>query len=344
MPNWAGSSWYYLRYIDPKNDTQFVSPEKLAYWSNSELATKNYQLKTGPVDWYNGGMEHTTLHLLYSRFWHKFLYDLKLVPTAEPYQKRTSHGLILAKGGVKMSKSVGNVVNPDTIVETVGADTLRIYEMFMGPFDQAIAWDTDSIAGSRRFIERVWNYVQTWLDNRKKDPKEDYEENGTLSNNKEIDIALHQTTKKVTEDIEGMNFNTAISTLMIFLGEIRKEREGLFTKNTPITQKQLETLIKLISPFAPHVTEELWEMLGHKDSVHTAPWPTYDPKKLVSDTVTIAVQINGKMRATFVADRSISEDEAKKTALALPESIKWLDGKEPKKVIYISGKILSIVV
>lgn len=320
MPNWAGSSWYYLRYIDPKNDQQFASPEKLAYWSNSELPNKDYQLKTGPVDWYNGGMEHTTLHLLYSRFWHKFLYDLKLVPTSEPYQKRTSHGLILAKGGVKMSKSIGNVVNPDSIVETVGADTLRIYEMFMGPFDQAIAWDTDSIAGSRRFVERVWK-LQSKL---------------TTTENKGIENSLHKTIKKVGEDIEAMKFNTAISAMMIFVSELEKAGS--------ISTKTYATLLQLLAPFAPHITEELWEMLGNKTSVHSESWPTYDPKKLVSDTVTIAVQINGKMRATFVADRSISEDEAKQTALALPESIKWLDDKEPKKVIYIPGKIVSIVV
>ncbi|MEK9131527.1 MAG: class I tRNA ligase family protein [Patescibacteria group bacterium] len=313
MPNWAGSSWYYLRYTDPKNTTAFADADKLRYWT--------------PVDWYNGGMEHTTLHLLYSRFWHKFLYDLKLVPTSEPYQKRTSHGLILAKGGVKMSKSIGNVVNPDSIVETVGADTLRIYEMFMGPFDQAIAWDTDSIAGSRRFVERVWKLRDKLSDNRTQttDPKA-----------KEIKILLHKTTKKVGEDIEAMKFNTAISAMMIFVSELEKTES--------ISKATYGTLLQLLAPFAPHFTEELWEMIGHADSIHLEPWPTYDPKKLVSDTVTIAVQINGKMRTTFVANRSISEDDAKKTALALPESIKWLDGKEPKKVIYIVGKIVSIVI
>lgn len=322
MPNWAGSSWYYLRYIDPKNTRQFALPEKLAYWSGTEQ-------KAGPVDWYNGGMEHTTLHLLYSRFWHKFLYDLKLVPTSEPYQKRTSHGLILAKGGVKMSKSIGNVVNPDSIVETVGADTLRIYEMFMGPFDQAIAWDTDSIAGSRRFVERVWKLMNKLATNNSQPTTREDEE-------KKIETLLHQTIKKVGEDIEAMKFNTAISAMMIFVSELEKAES--------ISTKTYATLLQLLAPFAPHITEELWEMLGNKTSIHSESWPTCDPEKLVSDTVTIAVQINGKMRATFVVDRSISEDEAKQTALALPESIKWLDGKEPKKVIYIPGKIVSIVV
>jgi leucyl-tRNA synthetase len=252
------------------------------------------------------------------------------VPTAEPYQKRTSHGLILAKGGVKMSKSIGNVVNPDSIVETVGADTLRIYEMFMGPFDQAIAWDTDSIAGSRRFVERVWK-LQSKLTTNNSQPTTEKE-----GEKKEIETLLHKTIKKVGEDIEAMKFNTAISVMMIFVSELEKTES--------ISTKTYATLLQLLAPFAPHVTEELWEMLGQKDSVHTAAWPTYDSKKLVSDTMTIAVQINGKMRATFVADRSISEDDAKKTALALPESIKWLVGKEPKKVIYIKEKIVSIVV
>lgn len=305
MPNWAGSSWYYLRYTDPKNKKALASAENLKYW--------------GQVDWYNGGMEHTTLHLLYSRFWHKFLFDLGIVPNSEPYKKRTSHGLILAEGGAKMSKSVGNVVNPDDIIETVGADTLRVHEMFMGPFDQAIAWDTNTIAGSRRFIERVWKLQEKIGENKKEG----------------IEVAIHKTIKKVSEDIEEMRFNTAISSIMILLNEFDKEEF--------ISKEHYEVIIKLIAPFAPHFTEELWNTIGNKGSVHGSIWPKFDPSKLVDSNVTISVQINGKARATLTTQRDANDKDVENMALNMDEVKKWTDGKEIKKVIVVKNRIINIV-
>ncbi len=309
MPNWAGSSWYYLRYIDPKNTKAFADPEKINYWT--------------PVDWYNGGMEHTTLHLLYSRFWHKFLFDLGLVPTSEPYKKRTSHGLILASGGEKMSKSKGNVINPDSIVKTVGADALRVYEMFMGPFDQHIAWDTNNIAGSRRFIERVWKLAE-----RVGSP--------TAESALKVDAIIHKTIKKVSDDIEEMKFNTAISAMMIAVNELEKE--------TVISPDSYRILVKLFSPFAPHAAEELWAGQKEKKSVHVAPWPVFDPSKVVESSVKIVVQINGKVRAEFEMAAGASDDEIKKVALERPEIAKWIEGKEIKKVIAIKGRLVNIAV
>ena len=301
MPNWAGSSWYYLRYTDPKNKKVFSDPEKLKYWT--------------PVDWYNGGMEHTTLHLLYSRFWHKFLFDLGLVPTREPYQKRTSHGLILAQGGAKMSKSVGNVVNPDTIVQTVGADALRVYEMFMGPFDQHIAWDENGIVGTRRFIEKVWKLQEKVIAGG--------------------EVSIHKTIKKVSDDIEAMKFNTAISALMICVNE--------FEKSATISSADYSALLQLLSPFAPHVTEELWQGMGNKKSISLSAWPTFDPNKVVETSNRIMVQVNGKVRAHFESTRGASEEELRNTALGLAEIAKWIEGKEPKKVIVIKEKVVNIV-
>lgn len=303
MPNWAGSSWYYLRYADPENDKEFASEKNLKYWT--------------PVDWYNGGMEHTTLHLLYSRFWHKFLFDLDLVPTDEPYKKRTSHGLVLAEGGVKMSKSLGNVVNPDDIVERFGADTLRLYEMFMGPFEQAIAWSEDALLGPRRFLEKVWRL------------------SGKIGGEIGEEALLHQTIKKVSEDIEAMKFNTAVSTLMVFANALDKQEK--------ISKEEYKTLLLLLAPFAPHVAEELWAILGHKNSVHLEAWPTYDPKKVETDEVSIAVQVDGKVRAALKVSRGESEEAVRAAALALPDVQKWLSGKEPKKVIIVPGKVISIV-
>ncbi|MBP6858434.1 MAG: class I tRNA ligase family protein [Candidatus Pacebacteria bacterium] len=308
MPNWAGSSWYYLRYTDPKNSKEFASIDNLKYWT--------------PVDWYNGGMEHTTLHLLYSRFWHKFLFDLGLVPTSEPYQKRTSHGLILAAGGEKMSKSKGNVVNPDSIIETVGADSLRLYEMFMGPFDQPIAWNTDNIAGVRRFIERVWKLREKI-------------QIGTASS-RDAQKTIHKTIKKVTEDIEAMRFNTAISSLMIALNELEKVES--------VTVENFEALLQLLAPFAPHVTEELWASLGYKDSIHASPWPVYDPAQAVDSEVTIMIQINGKTRGSFTAPIDTSKEELEKLAKDSPEGKKWLEGKSISKVIVVPNKLVNIVV
>ncbi|MDO8589940.1 MAG: class I tRNA ligase family protein [bacterium] len=310
MPNWAGSSWYFLRYCDHENDKEFASMDNLKYWM--------------PVDWYNGGMEHTVLHLLYSRFWNKFLYDLKLVPTSEPYKKRTSHGLILAEGGEKMSKSKGNVVNPDAIVERFGADTLRLYEMFMGPFEQAIAWNEESLVGPRRFLERVWKL------------KDKIYQGKALEDTDYQGLALvHQTIKKVSLDIESMGFNTAVSTLMIFTNTLDKQEK--------VSQKEFETLLILLAPFAPHITEELWEILGHKDSIHLQKWPVYDPQKIEKDEITLAIQIDGKVRASLTVSRGQSEDEIKTAVLAMSEVKKWLGGKEPKRVIVVPRKIISIV-
>lgn len=335
MPNWAGSSWYYLRYIDTENDQVFASPEKLKYWT--------------PVDWYNGGMEHTTLHLLYSRFWHKFLFDQGLVPTKEPYQKRTSHGLILAKGGEKMSKSKGNVVNPDGIVAATGADALRLYEMFMGPFDQAIAWDENGIVGCRRFIERVWKMresVSPVVINENK--------------NHAHEIFINKTIKKVSEDIEEMRFNTAVSTLMIAVNELEKgiKKEG--SEGASISADHYEILLSLLAPFAPHVTEEIWQDLykGKNPkfiSIHTVPWPVFDPTNIKDATVVIPVQINGKTRATVQMSPDASEEDVKNMALSLDEIKKWTgrgDGNSPegsekpniKKVIYVKGRLLNLVI
>ena len=332
MPNWAGSSWYFLRYIDPKNNKALADNTKIKSWMN--------------VDWYNGGMEHTTLHLLYSRFWHKFLFDIGVVNTNEPYQKRTSHGLILAEGGVKMSKSLGNVVNPDDLVKLYGADTLRVYEMFMGPFEQAIAWDTSSMIGSRRFVERVYNLLQK-VDLKKSAGKE--------STNLELETLVHKTIKKIGEDIESMGFNTAISSLMILLNALEKEAqtqtEGASSTNsatsTSVTKKisreHYETLLKLLAPFAPHVTDDLWSQLGYKKSIHLEKWPVFNPATLQSSTFKIVVQINNKVRATFMSQTD-DESEVTKQALALPEIQTKLAGNTPSKTFYVKGKLINLVV
>jgi len=312
MPNWAGSSWYFLRYVDPKNKKAFADPKKLKTWM--------------PVDWYNGGMEHTTLHLLYSRFWHKFLYDLGVVPTPEPYQKRTSHGLILAGDGEKMSKSRGNVINPDQLVTLYGADTLRIYEMFMGPFDQAIAWSTDNMIGSRRFIERVWKLAVKIEDKKSR----------VKNQNAELETLINKTIKKVGEDIESMSFNTAISSMMILLNALEKEEV--------VGKIQYEILLRLIAPFAPHFTEELWHNLGYKTSIHKEGWPAFDAKKLQSETVRIAVQINGKTRDAFETEADQDENTLQNKAMALENVKKWMENKPVKKVIYVKNRLINIVI
>ncbi len=310
MPNWAGSSWYYLRYTDPHNDQVLADPEKLKLWS--------------PVTWYNGGMEHTVLHLLYSRFWHKFLYDLGVVPSPEPYAKRTSHGLILAEGGEKMSKSKGNVVNPDEIVLRFGADALRVYEMFMGPFDQPIAWSEDGLVGAKRFLERVWKLRMRVSGD-------------AASTHDHADaLLLNQTVKKVGEDIETMKFNTAISQLMVLVNALEKQET--------IPSSVYETLVRLLAPFAPYLTEELWSEFGHATSVHLEPWPVHDEGMLASAEVTIAVQVNGKTRATFAAPPDLAEGEAVARAKALPMVAKWLLGRKVKKELYIPGRMVSIVI
>jgi len=305
MPNWAGSSWYFLRYCDPFNDEEFASKDKLKHWMQ--------------VDWYNGGMEHTTLHLLYSRFWNKFFFDIGLVPTSEPYKKRTSHGLVLAEGGVKMSKSLGNVINPDIAVGQFGADTLRLYEMFMGPFEQAIAWSEDSLVGPRRFIEKIWKLIAKHQNSKVTD-----------------EFSLHQTIKKITEDIEDMKFNTAISTLMIYVNGLEKRND--------ISKEELETLLKLLAPFAPHVTEELWEILGNTTSIHTETWPKFDASKLHKSEAAITVQINGKHRATLTASADLTSEELEKLAKDMPEIQKWIGDNKIKKVIVVPQKVVNIVI
>jgi len=316
MPNWAGSSWYYLRYTDAKNKKEFANKKLLKYWT--------------PVDWYNGGMEHVTLHLLYSRFWHKFLYDLKLVPTKEPYKKRTTHGMILAEDGEKMSKSRGNVINPDELVKLYGADTLRIYEMFIGPFDQTVVWSTKSIIGSRRFLEKVWKIGQKIITN--------YELRIT---NKNFQTLLHKTIKKVSEDIESMNFNTAISSMMILVNEMEKYQ---------ISVKDFKIFLQILAPFAPHISEELWSDLtsdsdsGRSSSIHTSFWPKWDNKKVVDNEVKIVVQVNGKVRAELIISPDMDENEVKNIAISDKNVKTWLDGKDIKRVIYVPGRIINIVV
>ncbi|MES2930979.1 MAG: class I tRNA ligase family protein [Patescibacteria group bacterium] len=314
MPNWAGSSWYYLRYTDSKNKKEFASPKALSYWMSK---------KSGGVDWYNGGMEHTTLHLLYSRFWHKFLYDLKLVPTHEPYMKRTSHGMILADDGSKISKSKENGVNPIDVIKTYGADTLRVHEMFMGPFDQAVPWNSESLIGSRRFLEKVWR-AATLLETKNK------------NSHKEIEKTLHKTIKKVTEDIETMSFNTAVSSMMVLVNEIEKQKE--------ISRKDFMMFLRILCPFAPFIAEELWHQMGEKKSIHRAPWPAYDSQKIIDEEITIVFQVNGRVRTERKIPRDLSEEEIKALAISDSVVIPWIDGKEIKKIIYVPGRLVNIVV
>lgn len=306
MPNWAGSSWYYLRYTDPKNKKEFANKNITKYWT--------------PVDWYNGGMEHVTLHLLYSRFWHKFLYDLKLVSTKEPYKKRTAHGMILAEDGEKMSKSRGNVINPDEIIKYYGADTLRIYEMFLGPFDQTAVWNTSSIIGSRRFLERVWRIAT---------------EKEFLKTDKKTEIVLHKTIKKVGEDIESMNYNTCISAMMVLVNQI---------ENGEISKEDFTKFLQILSPFAPHITEEIFHMLGEKKTIHLSEWPKWDKKKIVDEEIKIAVQVNGKVRSEIMITKEMTEEEIKNMALKDVNILSWVEGKEVRRFIYIKERIINIVV
>ena len=348
MPQWAGSSWYFLRYMDPHNKDAIASKEALEYWS--------------PVDWYNGGMEHTTLHLLYSRFWHKFLYDIGVVPTAEPYQKRTSHGMILGlnphnfanlpadeqkklleeygsqkaaekaleeKYGemarhpvVKMSKSLGNVVNPDDVVDAYGADTMRLYEMFMGDFEQAAPWQTSAIAGCNRFLDRVWGLSEKLVEGEGYRPA--------------IETLMHQTIKKVGSDIEGLKMNTAIAQLMTLVNALYD--------NGGATKAEYETLVQLLNPFAPHMTEELWEKLGHPHTEQLAyyPWPSYDEAKCVEATVEIAVQVNGKVKARLTVPAGITAEDAIAAAKAEPAVAAALEGKTLVKEIYVKGRLVNL--
>lgn len=305
MPQWAGSSWYFLRYTDPKNTEALASPEALKYWM--------------PVDWYNGGMEHTTLHLLYSRFWHRFLYDEGVVPCPEPYQKRTSHGMILGENGEKMSKSRGNVVNPDDIVRDYGADTLRTYEMFIGAFELSASWSEDGVKGCRRFLDRVWKLQDLMTD------EEGY--------SRALEIKMHQTIKKVSYDFENLKYNTAIAAMMALINE--------FYKRNSVTRGEFITLLKLLNPVAPHMTEELWSAIGCEGRVYQSTWPEYEEEKTVESTVEIAVQINGKIKGTIMIDKDADPDSviaAGKEAVA-----DKLTGMAIKKEIYVPGRIVNLV-
>lgn len=308
MPQWAGSSWYFLRYMDPHNNDALASKEALAYW--------------GPVDWYNGGMEHTTLHLLYSRFWHKFLYDIGVVPYSEPYRKRTSHGMILGENGEKMSKSRGNVVNPDDIVNEYGADTMRLYEMFIGDFEKSAPWNTASIKGCRRFLERVWGLMDMVAEG------DGYSQ--------KLESSMHRTIKKVTEDIEVLKMNTAIAAMMSLLNEIYDQKS--------VTKGEVRTLLILLNPFAPHMTEEMWQQLGFEGQIAHAQWPAFDEAKCVDSTVEIAVQVNGKVRAKLVVPANISKDDAIAAAKADEVVAKLVEGKTICKEIYVPGKLVNIAV
>jgi len=314
MPNWAGSSWYFLRYIDPQNKKAFADAKKLKYWT--------------PVDLYNGGMEHTVLHLLYSRFWHKFLHDLKLVPTAEPYSKRISHGMILGSDGEKMSKSRGNVQNPDDIIKKFGADTLRIYEMFIGPFDQAAAWSEGGVEGVRRFLDKVERLSEKKLFDCKGDKCGEVSE--------DFKRTLHKTIKKVTDDLNGFHFNTAVSALMIWVNEAQKQDQ--------LPRAAFERFLTLLAPFAPHLAEELWEKLGNKESIHLQPWPEYSDKLAQDDQIELVISVNGKLRDTIKVPADISKEEALKLAKESEKVQKWLEGKEPKKEIFVPGKLVNLVI
>ncbi len=308
MPQWAGSSWYFLRYLDPNCNTAIASPEALKYWL--------------PVDWYNGGMEHTTLHLLYSRFWHKFLFDIGVVPCAEPYAKRTSHGMILGEDGEKMSKSRGNVVNPDEIVENYGADTMRLYEMFIGDFEKTAPWNSSSIKGCKRFLERLYSLLDCVVGG-----------NGYRS---ELETVFHRTIKKVGEDIENLKANTAIAAMMSLLNEVNAVGG--------VTKDELKTIILLLSPFAPHLAEEMWQAAGFGTGIEGNAWPKYDEAKCVEESVEIAIQVSGKIKARITVATAIGEAEVIALAKAVPEVAEAIDGKTIRKELYVPGRLVNIVV
>jgi leucyl-tRNA synthetase len=314
MPQWAGSCWYYLRYIDPKNSAALASPEKLNEWL--------------PVDIYIGGAEHAVLHLLYARFWHKFLYDIGVVPTKEPFQKLFNQGMILGENNEKMSKSKGNVVNPDDIVNSHGADTLRLYEMFMGPLDASIAWSTNGLDGARRFLDRIWRlYVE---DNGGLNPKiQDTEEAANLEK------AYHQTVKKVTEDLEALHFNTAISQMMVFINEAYK--------STVLPKQYMEGFVKLLSPLAPHLAEELWEKLGHTDTISYEAWPAFDESKLIDNEIEIVIQVNGKVKHKLTVPTGASKEDLEQIAMDDDKIKEQIEGKTVRKVITVPGKLVNIV-
>ena len=308
MPQWAGSSWYFLRYTDPHNDKAFAGQEALDYWM--------------PVDWYNGGMEHTTLHLLYSRFWHLFLHDIGVVKAPEPYQKRTSHGMILGENGEKMSKSRGNVINPDDVIREIGADAFRLYEMFMGAFDQAIPWSTNGAKGCRKFLERVWRLQEMMV------------EGDTYSD--KLSALMHETVKKVSGDYEQMKYNTAIAAMMSLVNE-------LYAVGS-VTRKELETLLLILSPVAPHICEEMWQNLGHAQPIHHQPWPTWDEEAMKRAEVEIAVQINGKVRGRIMIPADLTRESASVELPKHPEVQRLVGDKQIVKVVFVPGRLLNIVV
>ncbi len=306
MPQWAGSSWYFIRYVDPHNSHAIADPEKMKYWL--------------PVDWYNGGMEHTTLHLLYSRFWYRFLYDLGIVPTKEPYKKRTSHGMILGENGEKMSKSRGNVINPDDIVDQMGADAFRMYEMFMGAFDQAIPWSTKGAMGCRRFLERIWRLQDMIAD---------------VPADRQRESLLHATIKKVSEDFEAMKFNTAIAAMMSYVNELYKFGN--------VRRDELKVLLTLLNPVSPHITEEMWQNCGFEGRLYAAKWPEYDESKLKQDEVEIVVQICGKIKAKLMIPADLDR-QAMEALVETNDTVKALvEGKTVKKIVAVPGKLLNIV-
>ncbi len=313
MPQWAGSSWYWLRYTDPHNDEEFASKEALDYWS--------------PVDLYVGGAEHAVLHLLYARFWHKVLYDLGLVPTKEPFMKLVNQGMILGSNHEKMSKSKGNVVNPDDIVDQYGADTLRLYEMFMGPLEESVPWDEKGLHGANKWVQRVWRLLM--------DDNNPLRDRVSTFNDGKLTKVYNQTVKKVTEDYERMHFNTAISQLMVFVNEAYK------VDDLPV--EYMKGFVKMIAPIMPHMAEELWSQFGESDTITYQPWPTYDPKALVEDEIEMIVQVNGKVRAKIKMAKDTDRDEAQQLALANEHVKKFTDGKDIKKVIVVPNKIVNIV-
>ena len=316
MPNWAGSNWYYLRYCDPKNNKKMADEKLLKHWM--------------PVDWYNGGMEHTTLHLLYSRFIFKFLWDIGAVPKSigsEPYKKRTSHGMVLGEGGIKMSKSKGNVINPDSVVNQYGADTLRIYEMFMGPFEQMIPWDTKGVVGAKRFLEKIHNLVTLKVKN------DDF----AKTSPEILQILLNKTIKKIGEDVEEMKFNTAVSSFMILVNEFIKNIEN-------VSREDIKNLLLLLSPFAPHLAEELWSLSGCKGLCCQQKWPKYNPKLIEEEKILLIVQVNGKVRDKITANFGLSQKEAEKLALDSEKIKKLLVGTGVKKIVFVPNKLINIVV
>lgn len=308
MPQWAGSSWYFLRYIDPDNNEALADPDLLKYWLT--------------IDWYNGGMEHTTLHLLYSRFWHKVLYDIGAVPTKEPYQKRTSHGMILGENGEKMSKSRGNVVNPDDIIADYGADTLRMYEMFIGDFEKSVPWSMNGVKGCRRFLDKVWKLQEILVDGD--------------AYSKELETVMHKTIKKVSEDFETLKYNTAIAQMMTFVNEVQKVGK--------INRAEFKSLLILLNPVSPHVTEEMWVENAYEGYLHQSSWPTYEESKTVDAVIEMAVQINGKVRGTITIPKDADKEVAKAAAMAEENIVSHLEGKNIVKEIFVPGRIFNLVV